>query len=199
MRCATLIAIVLTGAMLSDCATYQPAPSAAAQLPPGESILAPNVVYRVPAPSALFAAATVDQMIVAHFRGQTFSFQARIVASPKRVEFVALDGFGRRALTFSWDGTVLQAAAADWLPPFLRASDVLAAISLAYWPDSAVRNSAEASGSTLITRATSREVQYRGKTIVSIDYGAGTDWSRSAHLINSALGFDVEIASALVP
>ena len=192
MRRSVFIVLAL-GLLLQACVPTTP------PLPPGTpddaALIAPHVLYKVPVPGALQDTIAVQQMIVARYRGQSFGFEAQIAITPQNLDLVAVDGLGRRALTIGWDGRELRYEPAPWLPPIFRPSDILASMSMAYWPDDAVRAAlAEAKG-TVTTSATQRTIAVNGKPLVVVDYGQGDGWSRSAHVKNMVFGYELDIQS----
>ena len=72
------------------------------------------------------------QTIVAHFRGQTYSFEAQIQETPDEFDLVALDNLGRRAMSVKWRGGHMDYTRADWLPAAVRPADMLGDIAIAY-------------------------------------------------------------------
>jgi uncharacterized protein DUF3261 len=170
------------------------------QVPPGvpddAAVIAPNILYKVPPPGALQGSITVQQLIVARFRGQSFSFEAQIAITPQQLDLVALDGLGRRALTIGWNGHDLHYEPAPWLPPIFRPADILTSMSIAYWPEDAVRAALAGTKATVTTSATQRVIALNGKPLVVVDYGQGDGWSRPAHVRNAVFGFELDIQSA---
>jgi hypothetical protein len=167
------------------------------QLPPGvgddTAVIAPKVLYKVPPPDALGGTVNAQQMIVARYRGQSFSFEAQIAITPERLDLVAVDGLGRRALTIGWNGRDLQYEPAPWLPPVFRPADILASMAIAYGPEAPIR--AALARATVTTTAARRTVAVDGKPVVIVDYGQGDGWSRPAHVRNAAFGYELDIQS----
>ncbi len=121
---------------LRPCATLT-ALMAPSSLGDNEAMIAPNVVFAISAAHPTSdRPQTVAQTIVAHYRDQSYAFEAQIQITPKHLELAALDGLGRRALTISWNpGGIEHKQAAAWLPPFIRPADILADVAIVYWPD----------------------------------------------------------------
>lgn len=178
--------------LLAGCATPAPPPS----LGDTQAVIAPKVIFAVPPPAAINQSANVTQSIVAHFKDQSFSFDAQIQLTPTELDLAALDGFGRRGLTISWkpDGIVSQPA--PWLPKFIRPADILADIALVYWPREALATSLVTSGATLAQTDDSRTVSANGHDLVVVEYGPGEGWGRSAKLRNLVFGYEIDIQSA---
>jgi hypothetical protein len=186
-------AILALSLAVAACAPMPP------KLPPGigddTAVIAPKVLYKVPPPDALGGAVTVQQMIVARYRGQSFSFEAQIAITPQSLDLVAVDGLGRRALTIGWNGHDLRYEPAPWLPPIFRPADILTSMTIAYGPEDAIRAALADAGATVTTTAARRTVAIDGKPLVVVDYGQGDGWSRSAHVRNAAFGYELDIQS----
>ncbi len=178
--------------MLASCAT--PAPPSS--LGDTQAMLAPGLVFTVPPPATLNQTVNVTQSIVAHFKDQSFSFDAQIQLTPAELDFAALDGFGRRGLTVTWktDGIVSQPA--PWLPKFIRPADILADVALVYWPQETLVSSLSASGAALAQTEGSRTISASGRDVIVVEYGPGRGWNRSAKLRNLVFGYEIDIQSA---
>jgi hypothetical protein len=185
------------GLMLQACVPTMP--NLPPDTPADTAVIAPHVLYKVPAPDALQGSVAVQQMIVARYRGQSFSFEAQIAITPQRLDLVAVDGLGRRALTIGWDGRDLRYEPAPWLPPIFRPSDILASMSIAYWPEDAVRTALAQTKATVTTSPAQRIVSVDGKPLVVVDYGQGDGWNRAAHVRNAVFGYELDIQSAELP
>lgn len=185
--------VVLTGLLLAGCAT---APTPPASLGDTEALIAPKVVFSIPPPAALNQTANVTQSIVAHVRGQSFSFEVQIQLTPEELDLAALDGFGRRGLTVTWKSGMVAAEPAPWLPKFIRPADILADIALVYWPSDTLAGSLTAAGATVAEGASTRRISYNGHDVIAINYSPGAGWNRSAKLRNLAFGYEIDIQSA---
>lgn len=185
MRIATGIGLAL---LLAGCA-------ARPHLANDEALIAPNVVFFVPPPDASAAPKAVTQSIVAHYRDQSFTFDAQIQIAPNDLDLVALDGLGRRALTVHWKAGKMDFEAAPWLPPSMRPADILADIAIVYAPEQQVGQAIARSGGTLTTTPTGRTIAKGGRDLIVVDYGDGDGWNRSAKLRNLAFGYEIDIRS----
>jgi hypothetical protein len=163
--------------------------------PPNQAIVAPNLDFVLPTPSALGRSVDVAQTIVSRFRGTSYTVDAQIQINPDELVFVALDGFGRRALTITWKGSVPTYETAPWLPPMLRPANVLADFVICYWPDEAVSAAIKGSGATLVTSAGMRKIVRGKRDLIVVEYGKGEGWNRSAHLRNLAFGYEINVQS----
>jgi hypothetical protein len=174
--------------LLAGCAS-QP------KLADDEALIAPRTSFVVPPPGADAAPKTVTQSIVAHYRDQSFTFDAEIQIAPQNFDLVALDGLGRRALTVHWTAGKMDFLGAPWLPPLMRPADILADIAIVYGPEQDVAQSVARSGATLTTTPTARTIAKGDRDLIVVDYGDGEGWSRSAKLRNLAFGYEIDIRS----
>jgi hypothetical protein len=186
------LAMGLAAVLLQACVSPMPRPP---DVPPDIAVIGPKLFYKVPAPEALHSTVAVQQMIVARYRGRSFSFEAQITITPQKLDLVAVDGLGRRALTIGWNGHDLLYEPAPWLPPIFRPSDILASMTMAYWPEDAVRAALAQTNATVTTSPTQRVISVNGKPVVTVDYGKGEGWNRSAHVQNVVFGYGLDIQS----
>ncbi|HEX4081049.1 MAG TPA: DUF3261 domain-containing protein [Rhizomicrobium sp.] len=160
-----------------------------------QAILAPGLVCTIPPPAAANQNVSAAQTIVAQFRGQTFAFQAQLQMTPAEFDFVALDNFGRRALTAKWTGSYLVLTRAPWLPALIRAADILTDVAIVYWPESRLASDLSACGARLGENSEFRFVSAQARDVMTVHYGSGEGWNRSATLRNLAFGFTIDIQS----
>lgn len=183
--------------LLCACATPPQGPLNMPALGDNEAMIAPNVVFTIPPPSAVGQSANVAQTIVADFRRQAFSFDAQIQLSPAELDLVALDGFGRRALTVNWKASGIEHTEAPWLPPYVRPADILADIAVVYWPADVLAQSLKRSGAVVREWHRIRTISANKRDLIVVKYGRdGEGWGRSAKLKNLAFGYEIDIQSA---
>lgn len=200
MRAGRLISSVvasalIAGAALTACRSVSPvAQTSGPEL--DRAFIAPNVIYRVPPPRAIGATISAVQLVVARYRGVSFPFEVALELSPETLLLVTTDGAGRRGMTIEWSAEKLSFSVAPWLPARLRPQDVLAAMTIAYWPVGAVRSALDGTGATVEDSPSRRIIRVRGVDVVSVVYGPGQGWERSARLENSAFGFVLDVQSA---
>lgn len=159
------------------------------------AILAPGYLCPIPPPAGAGESVSAEQSVVATFRGHTYTFQAELQITPAEFDLVALDGFGRRSLTARWSDRGLDVSRASWLPAVIRPADILAYVAIVYWPANALASSLATCGLRLDNSDRARTVSGDGRQVITVQYGSGKDWNRSATLRNSALGFTIEIQS----
>ena len=182
----------LTALVLCGCATQ--APNASIAIQDNETLLAPGVACAMPPPTG--SNVNAAQTIVAHFRGQTYSFEAQIQETPDEFDLVALDNLGRRAMSVKWRGGHMDYSRADWLPVGVRPADMLGDIAIVFWPTDTVRTALAACGATLIETSNGRVVKVHNRNVIDVAYEHGEGWNRAAHLRNPAFGFSIDIQSA---
>jgi hypothetical protein len=160
-------------------------------------MVAPGIVFSLPPPAALGRSVDAVQMVTAHYRDQTMVFETRISVDSARLLVVGTDMVGRRAMTIEWTGDDLKVDVAPFVPPELRARNVLADIMLVHWPESAVRI-ALAQGATLRdTGPGHRRIDAEGRDMISIDReeGESGSWSGRWTYRNIAWGYELDIQS----
>lgn len=167
-------------------------------LPDNEATIAPKTTIVVPPPEASNGSATIAQSIVARFRDHTIAFDSQLQIAPGTFDLVALDGFGRRALSVHWRDGKMKFDAAPWLPSAVRPADILAGIAIVYGSQETVAQSVTAAGATLTQTDTRRTVSRDGRNLIVVEYGSGQGWSRPAKLRNLAFGYEIDIQSTEV-
>jgi hypothetical protein len=112
---------------------------------------------------------------------------------------VGVDSLGRRAMTVNWTEAGVTSETASWLPGQLRPENILADMTLLYWPEATVQESLAASGGRLISGPHRRSVMSGDKEIVRIDYEPAADgslWSGRLHYQNFAWNYTLDVQSA---
>ncbi len=188
IRAAVMVALFLAG-----CAG---APKPPPWLKDNQAIIAPKTVLTIPPPSAIGHSVDLAQSIVAHFRDQTYAFDLQIAIDKDRLDLVAMDGFGRRALTVSWKDNAPSFEKASWLPAVFRPADILASFVIAYWPDEVVAAAIKDPAVSVATKDGVRRISRNGHDLIVVTYGDGEGWNRSATLKNLAFGYEIDIRSA---
>jgi hypothetical protein len=187
------VAAVLALTLATGCVSMpQPPPG----YPANQAIVAPQVNFVLPPPATLGQTVSVAQTIVSRFRGQSFAIDAQVQITPDSLDFVAMDGFGRRALTIAWRGGDPVYQPASWLPPMLRPANILADFVICYWPDAAVAEAIKGSGATLVTINGKRKIMRGTRELIVVEYGPGNGWNRAAKLRNIAFGYEIDVQSA---
>ena len=189
--------LLLAAMALSGCAsqtTMQTRP----MLADNEAMVAPKVIFVIPPPSALGQTVDLAQTIAAHYRNQSYVFDVQIQITPEKLDLVALDGFGRRALTVTWKADKIDYQPAPWLPPILRPADILADFVIVYWPDEVVSSSFRTSGAILAATDGGRKISTGRRNLIVVEYGKGEGWNRSAKLRNLAFGYEIDIQSSAI-
>ncbi len=187
-----LAAIVLALVLMGCAGVPKPPPG----LGDNQAIIAPKVILTIPPPSAAGRSVDLAQSIVATFHGQSYALDMQIAIGTDRLDLVAMDGFGRRALTVSWKDNVPRFEKADWLPPVFRPADILAAFVIAYWPDKIVAAAINDPSVQVATKDGVRRISRGGHDLITVSYGPGQEWNRTAVLKNLAFGYEIAIQSA---
>src|SRR5581483_3257834 len=129
-------AIIGVGVGLAGC---DRAPTAPAELPPGQVAVGPGTIFALPAPATLQRDVEAQQLVTARYGKDTFAFEALVSVSPARLLAVVTDTLGRQAMSAAWDGRAMRVDKAPWAPPELKADNVIADIMLVHWPTDAIR------------------------------------------------------------
>lgn len=184
--------LVLFSVALAGCAI--------AQDPGADALIAPDLRFATPGPGALGREIDAVQMITAHYRDQSFTFEGRISVAPDKLVLAGLDGFGRRAITVTRTSQGIDIDAAPWLPASLRAANILADLAMLYWPESAVQGGLSGPEAVVKSEGKVRSILWRGKEVVHIDYEtSGQDhWGESARLRNPAFVYELDSRSAVI-
>ena len=188
-------AVLAAGLGLSCCTAAGPNP---ADSPAGQVTVAPGIVYCLPSPAALERSVEAFQLITVRHGYDTFAFETRISVTPARVLVVGIDMLGRRAMTIEWTGGNLKVEAAPWVPPQLRARNVIADIMMLHWPAAAVQAGLKPGTTMRDTDPAHRVIVADGRDMISIDRIAGVpgSWSGQWTYRNVGWGYDLDIQSA---
>ncbi len=188
----TLAALVLALFVTACAGVPKPPPG----LGDNQAIVAPKLILTIPPPAAAGGKFDLAQSIVAKFHGQSYALELQIAIDRDRLDLVAMDGFGRRAMTVSWKAGAPSFEKAKWLPPVFRPADILASFVIAYWPDAVVAAAINDPTVQVTTRDGVRRITRGGKDLITVTYGPGDGWNRSAVLKNDAFGYEIAIQSA---
>ena len=190
-----LVGLGLAGLGLAGCSPAGHAPSGSLE---GRVTVAPRIVFSLPPPAALDRAVEASQLVTAHYRNETFVFETHISVTPARLLAVGTDMLGRRAMTIEWTGSDLKVEAAPWVPPTLRARNVVADIMLVHWPESAVRAGLGPGATLRASGSTRRVIAIDGHDTIRIDRAIGSSerWSGRWSYRNLGLGYDLDIQSS---
>lgn len=191
MRIRALL-YVLIAVSLGACA------SAPAERPAGSVPIARDLALVLPRPSDLGRSVQVTQLVTARYGSDTYVFEGHIDATPERFLMVGVDTLGRRAMTITWTDAGIDANTAPWFPSSLRPENILADMTLLYWPEAAVRQSLAAADGELLSGPRWRSVRKNGQEVVRIDYEPTTEgslWSGKLHYRNIAWNYALDVRS----
>lgn len=164
------------------------------------AFLAPDLRYRLPRPAALRRSISVVQMVGARYREESFAFEGYLSIAPDNMTLISTDPFGRRAMTLTWgaQGPLAQKVA-PWAPAFVPPENILADITLAYWPASAVRSGLAGGGAVLTAEAQRRVIAHCGRDIIDITYDSSPDagWPSAVRFRNLAFGYELDLRSVV--
>jgi len=185
-------AIVAIG--FAGCALVGPDPSV---LSGKQVAVGPGVTFSLPAPAALGRSVEATQLITARYQQQKFVFQTNISITPARLLLAGTDMLGRRAMTIEWNGDVLKVETANWVPPELRARNVVADIMLLHWPTEAVRGGLSAGAAMREPAPGHRAIVVDGHDVIRAERTAGIpgSWNARWTYRNVAWGYDLDIQS----
>ena len=182
MRKSVLVLVLL----LASCATPPPAQ--------GPVEVAPGVSVFLPPPASLGRSIEAVQLVTARHGKDSFTFEAHLSVTPERVLLAGTDGFGQRVMEVRWTGQTLTVSKAAWIPETLRPENILADVTLIYWPDAVVRS--QLSGAE-IGFGGGRRIGRGGTTLIAIGF-AGDPWNGTAHLANLAWDYEIDVQSSVV-
>ena len=166
---------------------------------PGSITIAPKLEYAIPSGRELGHSIEATQLITAHFRDQTQVFEAYISVTPDRVTVVCLDPFGGRAMTITATDDAIHSEVAPMVPGLLRPGNILADITIVYWPAPAVRAALAGTSASLYDDERERSISFDDRKIVEVTYDGPHEnsWTKTAHLRNIAFGYELDLQSTV--
>jgi len=126
-------------------------------------------------------------------------FQAYVSVSPEKITLIALDPFGNRALTVTATDDGIHTEAVPIVPTVLHPENILADLTIVYWPASAVRHRLVGTSASLYDDQSERKISVDGREIVRISYESPHEhaWAKRAHLHNIAYGYELDLQSTV--
>jgi hypothetical protein len=166
---------------------------------PGSTRIAPGLELLIPPGRELGYSIEATQLITAHFRDKVQVFQAYVSVSPEKINLIALDPFGNRALTVSATDEAIHTEAAPIVPTVLRPENILADLAIVYWPASAVRRRLVGTSASLYDDQSERKINFDGREVVQVIYESPHEhsWAKRAHLHNIAYGYELDLQSTV--
>ena len=164
---------------------------------PGSTRIAPGLELLIPTGRELGYSIEATQLITAHFSDRVQVFQAYVTVSPEKITLIAVDPFGNRALTVTATDDAIHTEAASIVPTVLHAENILADLTIIYWPASAVRRRLEGASASLYDDPSERKINVDGREVVQVTYETPHEhsWARRAHLHNIAYGYELDLES----
>ncbi len=166
---------------------------------PGSTTIAPGVELAIPSGRELGYSIETTQLITAHFRNEIQVFEAYISVTPEKIAVIALDPFGGRAMTITATDDAIHSEVAPMVPAVLRPGNILADITIVYWPAPAVRRALAGTSASLYDDENQRSISVDGRKIVQVTYDAPHEdaWTKTAHLRNIAFGYELDLQSTV--
>jgi hypothetical protein len=183
----TWLSIRLMPLALAGCASQPPGASA---------MIAPGLPFVTPAPGSLGRPIDAEQLVTAHYQGETYSFQAHVHVDPEKLLLIGLDPLGRRAMTVTETRDGVTVDVAPWVPAGLKPENILADMAIIYWPEAAVRRGLAASA-TLSAAPQHRSIVVDGRPIIEVAYDTAhlPVWDGIVHFRNEAFGYQLDLRS----
>jgi hypothetical protein len=184
--------LVLVTIFSASCATRYAAS-------PGSTRIAPGLEFSIPTGRELGYSIEVTQLITAHYGDRVQVFQAYVGVSPEKITLIALDPFGNRALTVTATDDAIHTEAAPIVPTMLHAENILADLTIVYWPASAIRHRLVGTSASLYDDQSERKINVDGREVVHVIYESPHEhsWAKRAHLHNVAYGYELDLQSTV--
>jgi hypothetical protein len=166
---------------------------------PGSITIAPGLEFAIPTGRELGYSVETTQLITAHFRDQVQVFQAYVSVTPDKITMIALDPFGGRTLTLTATDDAIHTEVAPIVPAALRPGNILADLTIVYWPAPAIRRGLAGTSATLYDDERERTITDNGHEIVHVSYEGPHEntWTNVAHLRNIAYGYELDLRSTV--
>lgn len=167
---------------------------------PGSTRIAPGLELSIPTGRELGYSIEATQLITAHFGDRVQVFHAYVSVSPEKITLIALDPFGNRSLTVTATDDAIHMEAAPIVPSELRAENILADLTIVYWPALTVRRRLKGTSASLYDDLSERKIDVDGREILQITYETPHEhsWAKRAHLHNIAYGYELDLQSAVI-
>ena len=166
---------------------------------PGSTRIAPGLEFSFPTGRELGYSIEVTQLITAHYGDRVQVFQAYVGVSPEKITLIALDPFGNRALTVTATDDGIHTEAAPIVPTVLHPENILADLTIVYWPASAIRRRLVGTSASLYEDQSERKIDVDGREVVHVIYESPHEhvWAKRAHLHNIAYGYELDLQSTV--
>jgi hypothetical protein len=166
---------------------------------PGSTRIAPGLEFSIPTGRELGYSIEATQLITAHYGDRVQVFQAYVGVWPEKITLIALDPFGNRALTVTATDDAIHTEAAPIVPTMLHAENILADLTIVYWPASAIRRRLVGTSASLYEDPSERKINIDGREVVNVRYDSPHEhsWAKRAHLHNIAYGYELDLQSTV--
>jgi hypothetical protein len=155
--------------------------------------MAPGVFLRLPAAAALGRSVESAQLVRAEYGGERFVFEAHLSVTPQRLLMACVDLLGREALSLRWEGRILSAKTAPWLPDAIRPDNMLADLMLIAWPTDSLRVGLASSDAVLSEGPGWRSVSVAGSEMIRAEYASASPWNGAVTYRNLAWGYELDV------
>lgn len=184
--------LILVTISSAACATRYQASS-------GSTRIAPGLEFSIPTGRELGYSIEATQLITAHFGDRVQVLQAYVSVSPEKITLIALDPFGNRAMTVIATDNGIHTESSPIVPIALHAENILADLTIVYWPASAVRHRLEGTSASLSDDPSERKINLDGREVVQVTYETPHEhsWARRARLHNIAFGYELDLQSTV--
>src|SRR5260370_39054164 len=135
---------------------------------PGSTRIAPGLEFSIPTGRELGYSIEATQLITAHYGDRVQVFQAYVSVSPEKITLIALDPFGNRALTVTATDDAIHTEAAPIVPTVLHPENILADLTIVYWPASAVRHRLVGTLASLYDDQRERKISVDDREVVHV-------------------------------
>lgn len=151
------------------------------------------------APNTLPAPHQVKQILRGAYGTQDFTLQCAVNAQPQLLTVVGLTALGLRAFTLKYDGQNVSEERAPQLPEFVKGSQLLNDVQLAFWPLPALQAALQPAGWEVSEpyRGT-RRLQREGRLIAEVHYADADPWSGRLWLSNFVYGYSLYLETSPV-
>jgi hypothetical protein len=141
----------------------------------------------------------VKQILRGTYGTQDFSLQCVISAQPQLLTVVGLTALGLRAFTLKYDGQNLNEERAPQLPEFVKGSQLLNDVQLAFWPLPALQAALNPAGWEVSEPYKgTRRLQHEGRLIAEVHYADADPWNGRAWLSNFSYGYSLYLETSAV-
>jgi hypothetical protein len=192
--CLRLGAFALVAAIAAACTA--PGPEAASSAVP-----APGAFLDHIRPADLGRDVDAVQLVSVSRDSTAITIEVRLSIRAQQLRLVAQDMIGQRLMTVQWNGADVVEERSSNLPTFVAPKGLLADLVAICWPESAVRQALEQTGSTLSVRNDERIILAGGRETMRAvrSWGPQAPWTGRLTYRNVRAGYIVDVQSVEQP